>query len=291
MGSLIISMDNFLIRTNLSKDEGLETTNQIKEYLEKHGKSVFVELLDEAQIKAGATDESFRNGEKPDIVLVLGGDGTMLRAARDFMDLSVPLIGVNLGSVGYLTEVEKENVISALDKIISGEYEVEERMMIEGTFYQNGEKAGEFKALNDISVLKTLPIQAIGFNIFVNGRFLKDYSADGVIVSTPTGSTGYNLSAGGPIVEPVADLMVLTPVSPHTLMTRSIVLSPSDEIKIEIKEAPSGGVKNAIASADSANTFEMKSGDYVTLRRSEKRIKTVKVSSLSFLEVLAKKLR
>lgn len=284
-------MDKFLIRTNIAKDAEQKTTNEIKNFLRERGKTVTVEIMDEAQIKAEETLKQFGAGEAPDIVLVLGGDGTMLRAARDFMNTNIPLLGVNLGSVGYLTEVEKENVIPVLEKLLDGEYEVEERMMLEGIYYQKGVEAGHFRALNDISVLKAVPMQAIGINIFVNGKFLKDYNADGVIVSTPTGSTGYNLSAGGPIVEPGADLLVLTPVSPHTLMTRSIVLSPKDEIRIELIRSENGNEKRAIASADSANTFEMLSGDYIVLKRSEMRTRIVKVSSLSFLEVLSRKLR
>lgn len=284
-------MDKFLIRTNIAKDAEQKTTNEIKNFLRERGKTVTVEIMDEAQIKAEETLKQFGAGEAPDIVLVLGGDGTMLRAARDFMNTNIPLLGVNLGSVGYLTEVEKENVIPVLEKLLNGEYEVEERMMLEGIYYQKGAEAGHFRALNDISVLKAVPMQAIGINIFVNGKYLKDYNADGVIVSTPTGSTGYNLSAGGPIVEPGADLLVLTPVSPHTLMTRSIVLSPKDEIRIELIRSENGNEKRAIASADSANTFEMLSGDYIVLKRSEMRTRIVKVSSLSFLEVLSRKLR
>lgn len=282
-------MERFLIRTNQSKDEGLAITNIIKSFLEERGKTVALELMDEAQIKCEGADKQFSQADKPDMVFVLGGDGTMLRAARDYMNSSIPLIGINLGSVGYLTEVDRENLLPALEKIIDGDFEIEERMMLEGTCIKSGEEVGKFRALNDISVLKAVPFQAINFNIYVNDKFLKDYSADGVIVSTPTGSTGYNLSAGGPIVEPGADLIVLTPVSPHTLMHRSIILSPNDEIRIELK-ARNGISQPAVASADSANIVDLSSTDTVILRKSEKRIKIVKVSSLSFLEVLSKKL-
>ncbi len=283
-------MERFVIRTNKLKDEGLAITEKIKSFLENKGKTVTLDLLDEERLNnEEATRENL--GEKdPDLVIVLGGDGTMLRAARDYMALSVPLLGVNLGSLGYLTEVEKDNVIPALEKVLSGDYEIEERMMLEGTFIKQKEEKGYVRALNDISVIKSNPFQAIGLNIYVNGKFLKDYNADGIIVSTPTGSTGYNLSAGGPIVEPGADLLLLTPVSPHTLMARSIILSAKDEIKIELKGAKDGVAQRACASADSATHFELESGDSFVLRRSDKRTKIVKISSLSFLEVLHRKL-
>ena len=283
-------MERFLIRTNQSKDENLEVTGQIKDFLLSRGKKVVTELMDDARIKAEEKAITFEDGMQPDLVIVLGGDGTMLRAARDYMFVSVPLIGVNLGSLGYLTEVEKENVIPALEKVLNGDYQIEERMMLEGTFLKQGIEAGHVRALNEISVLKSDPFQAIGVNIYVNGKFLKEYSGDGVIVATPSGSTGYNFSAGGPIVEPSADLLVLTPVAPHTLMARSIVLSPKDEIKIELKGQKNGVFQKALASADSANSFELESGDSFVLRKSDKRTRIVKVESLSFLEVLSRKL-
>ena len=284
-------MERFLIRTNETKDSGLEITKRISDFLTSHGKTVSVELMDEARIKGEEHAASFDPGMEPDLVIVLGGDGTMLRAARDFMYVSVPLLGVNLGSLGYLTEVEKTNVIPALEKIINDDYVIEERMMLEGTFLRQGEEAGHIRALNDICVSKTVPYQAIGLNIYVNGQFLKDYRTDGVIVSTPTGSTGYNLSAGGPIVEPGADILIMTPVSPHTLMARSIVLSAKDEIRIELKGARDGSFLQAVASADSASHFELETGDSIVLRRSDKRTKIVKLSSVSFLEVLSRKLK
>lgn len=284
-------MQRFLIRTNESKDTNLEVTNRIKKFLEENGKTVTIELMDDARITGEEKEEAFAPGEEPELVIVLGGDGTMLRAARDFMGVNVPLLGVNLGSLGYLTEVEKESVIPTLDKVLKGEYEIEERMMLEGTFLKQGVNAGQVRALNDILILKQNPFSAIGLNIYVNGKFLKDYNADGVIISTPTGSTGYNLSAGGPIVEPGADLLVLTPVSPHTLVARSIILSPKDEITIELKDVGAGTVQKAQASADSANPIDMESGDRFVLKRSMKRTQIVKVSSASFLEVLSRKLR
>lgn len=284
-------MERFLIRTNKIKDPGLEITNRIAVFLRSHEKSVSIESMDEAGIFGEEHAASFDPGAEPDLVIVLGGDGTMLRAARDFMYVNVPLLGVNLGSLGYLTEVEKDNVIPALEKILKGDYTIEERMMIEGTFLRQGTEAGHVRALNDISILKENPFQAIGLNIYVNGRFLKDYNADGVIVSTPTGSTGYNLSAGGPIVEPGADLLVLTPVSPHTLMARSIILSAKDEIRIELKGPKDGAFQKALASADSASNFDLESGDSFVLKKSDMRTKIVKLSSVSFLEVLSKKLR
>ena len=163
-------MKRFLIRTNKSKDGDLKITNEIRKYLEDRGKEVSIELLDDAKIMANETTEKFKKGDEPDLVIVLGGDGTMLRAARDFMFVSVPLLGVNLGVMGYLTEVDLNNVYDALDKVIAGDFETEERMMLEGTFIKAGQEAGHVRALNDIAVLKEDQFRAIGFNISVNGQ-------------------------------------------------------------------------------------------------------------------------
>ncbi|MBR6003946.1 MAG: NAD(+)/NADH kinase, partial [Lachnospiraceae bacterium] len=202
----------------------------------------------------------------------------------------IPLLGVNLGSLGYLAEVEKSNITSALSDLISGEYFIEERMMLEGTIIRDGNVVTRTVALNDISVLKSQPFRAINFDVYVNGQFLKSYGADGVIVSTPTGSTGYNLSAGGPIVEPCADLLVLTPVCPHTMNSRSIVLAGEDEVYIEIKEAKNGGDQVAFAMSDGAAHFDLKTGDSFIMRRSDKRTRIIKLNKVSFLEILQRKM-
>lgn len=283
-------MNRFLIRTNESKDKDFKTTNIIKDYLEKHGMEVSVEIMDDKKIYGKEKAESFSDADRPDAAIILGGDGTMLRAARDFVEEEIPLLGVNLGSLGYLSEVESANVISALDKLLSGDYFIEERMMLEGSILRDGRIVAHTRALNDISVLKSLPYRAINFDVYVNGQFLKNYGADGVIVSSPTGSTGYNLSAGGPIVEPCAELLVLTPVCPHTMNSRSIILAGEDEVMIEIKEAKNGGVQDAFAMSDGAGHFELKTGDTFVMNRSEKRTRVIKLNKVSFLEILQKKM-
>ncbi|MCR4727151.1 MAG: NAD(+)/NADH kinase [Lachnospiraceae bacterium] len=283
-------MERFLIRTNESKDENLQVTKSIADFLKSKGKTVTIESMDDEKIYGKEESASFEKGEKPDAVIVLGGDGTMLRAARDFVEEEIPLIGVNLGGLGYLAEIDRDGIFKSLEKLTSGEYFIEERMMLEGSVIRNNKPVAYATALNDIAVLKSVPYRAINFDVYVNGLFLKSYSADGVVVSTPTGSTGYNLSAGGPIVEPGADLLVLTPVCPHTMNSRSIVLSGEDEVLIEIKDAKNGGEQPAFAMSDGASHFELKTGDGFVMRRSDKRTRIVKLNRESFLEVLKSKM-
>ena len=238
-------MNHFYIITNGHKDYNLEKTNEIRKYLEKCGKKCTVQVKEPGK-EQGYTDAA-QIPEDVDCILVLGGDGTLLQAARDIMERDIPLLGINLGTLGYLAEIEESGIYGALNQLLEGGYEVEQRMMLAGRIVrgeihrkrhaENGYQQDETEksyALNDIAITRSGSLQIIRFRICVNGQFLNEYQADGVIVATPTGSTGYNLSAGGPIVEPKAELILITPISPHTLNTRSIILAPSDVVEIEI---------------------------------------------------------
>ena len=223
-------MKHFFLITNKAKDSDGSYTRRIAEYLQAHGATA------SCAVNKISDKEIMEIPENTECAIVLGGDGTLLKAARDMMDSDIPLLGVNLGTLGYLAEVEISNIESALDKLICGEYKREDRMMLSGAIYQtDGTEIRNF-ALNDIVISRCGSLQILQFDIFVNGKFLNSYSADGMIVATPTGSTGYNMSAGGPIVEPGAKLLLLTPICPHTLNTRSIILSPEDEVTIQIPE-------------------------------------------------------
>lgn len=222
-------------------------------------------------------------------ILVLGGDGTMLRAARNMMDKDIPLIGVNLGTLGYLAEVDICTIESALDRLLADDFTREERMMLRGKVRRQGRVEENF-ALNDIVISRCGPLQILTFDIYVNGQFLNSYSADGMIVATPTGSTGYNMSAGGPIVEPAARLLLLTPICPHTLNTRSIVLASEDEIRIEIPQGKDGRQQTVEASFDGSHKITLQTGDSIVVRRASKTTGILKLNTESFLTVLHKKM-
>lgn len=227
--------------------------------------------------------------EETDCVLVLGGDGTLLRAARNMVDKDIPLLGINLGTLGYLAEVEIAAIEDALDKLLADQFIREERMMLAGQVKRQGILEENF-ALNDIVISRCGSLQVLIFHIYVNGQFLNGYSADGMIVATPTGSTGYNMSAGGPIVEPGARLLLLTPICPHTLNTRSIVLAPDDEIRIEIPEGKDGQLQTVEASYDGSHKIRLQTGDSIIIRRADKTTGILKLNTESFLTVLHKKM-
>lgn len=272
-------MKHFLIYTNRHKDKDMATTDRIRAYLEERGQRVSVKL-----------EESDWEETEADCMIVLGGDGTVLRAARETVKMNIPIIGVNLGTLGYMTEIEPANLEEALERLISGDYEKESRMMLNGRAYLGDGQTEEGWALNDIVISRRGSLQIIRFNIYVNGQFLNDYSADGMIVTTPTGSTGYNLSAGGPLIEPGARLIMLTPICPHTLNQRSIILSPEDVIEIEIPGGNEEKIQTVEASFDGSHTVPLSSGDRLRIVKSEKMTEFIQLNQVSFLEVLHKKM-
>lgn len=272
-------MKRFCLITNESKDPVGAVTNKITDIIKKHGgEAVCVKNEKKALMDRGTDDV--------DCALVIGGDGTLLRAAGNMLDSDIPLLGINLGTLGYLAEVESACVEEAVEKLLKDEFVREERMMLSGRVMTGEERY----ALNDIVISRCGSLQILNVRIYVNDRFLHDYCADGVIVATPTGSTGYNLSAGGPIVEPSARLLLLTPICPHTLNTRSIVFSPEDEIAVEIPEGKDGHEQVVEANFDGSNTVTLKTGDRIQIRRSDRTTGIVRLNTESFLTVLHKKM-
>ncbi len=281
-------MKHFLIYTNKNKDQNLEITNRIKDYLESKGQRVSLRVKD-ADWKSRNQEESEEIAPDVNCMIVLGGDGTVLQAARETKKNHIPIIGVNLGTLGYMTEIEPAHLEEALNRLITGEYEQESRMMLTGKVYAGG-RVEDGWALNDIVISRRGSLQIIKFNIYVNGQFLNSYQADGMIVTTPTGSTGYNLSAGGPIIEPKARLIMLTPICPHSLNRTSIILSPEDVIEIEIPKGKEGKLQTVDANFDGTHTVEMCTGDRIRIMQSEMITEFIQLNQVSFLELLHKKM-
>ena len=252
-------MKHFLIVTNDGKDKEYKVTDHVKNLLEQAGMTcVICEKDEKKQIIREAVPKEL------DCAIVIGGDGSFIEAARVLEERDIPILGINMGTLGYLTEVELNHIDEAIEKVVNGEYSLEERMMLEGEF-QNGDSN---VALNDIVVSRKGALRVIHFRLFVNGELLNSYKADGIILSTPTGSTAYNLSAGGPIVEPTASLIVITPICSHALNTSSIVLSSEDEIMIEIGEGRNGSVEEVSVAFDGADMVTLFTGDRMKIHKS-----------------------
>ena len=275
-------MDCFYIITNKLKDKDYAITNEIRQYIEDHGKTCFLSEKDgEGHIIPGTVPEEAQCG------LVLGGDGTLIRAVRDLGEHSLPLLGINLGTLGYLADVELKDFRGALDRLFGGQPDIEERMMLEGAFRNSRKDI----AMNDIVLAREGKVRIVSFNIYVNGALLNTYQADGVILSTPTGSTGYNLSAGGPVVEPTAQMIVITPICSHALNTSSVVLSADDIMEVEVCEGRYGRQEQVSLCFDGAEQTTLVTGERVCIRRAAQTAKLIKLSRESFMKTMRKKMK
>ena len=284
-------MDTFYIITNYQKDPEMTVAHEIREYLKSKGKTGYIQQkeVEDPQGRYRYTDAQHVSDEV-ECVLVLGGDGTLLQAARDLVDRSIPLLGINMGTLGYLAEIDRKNIFPALDKLIGGEYTVEHRMMLTGTAFHQSRRMLADIALNDIVISRNGRLRVVDFNVYVDGAFLSSYTADGIIISTPTGSTGYNLSVGGPIVAPEASLILLTAIAPHTLNSRPIVLPDFVEITIEIGTNHGTDIDGAEATFDGDTSVKLSSGDRIVITRSMREALMIKTKNTSFLEILREKM-
>ncbi len=275
-------MKHFYVITNNQKDPDRTTTERIRTYLEKRGCTCEVQEQSE---QGDIHTDAGKIPRETQCILVLGGDGTILQASRDTVELEIPVIGVNLGTLGYLAEIEQNRLEEALDRLIQDDYELEKRMMLRGTIAGN-----EIDALNDIVISRKGSLRIIEYKVYVNNRLLLTFSADGVILATPTGSTGYNLSAGGPIVEPRAEIILVTPICAHTTNARTIVLSPEDVISVEIPYGRDNAPQEAEINFDGTTKVPFQTGERIMITCSPRHVEFVKLDQENFLQVLHKKM-
>ncbi|MDY2726565.1 MAG: NAD(+)/NADH kinase [Anaerostipes faecalis] len=278
-------MKNFLILTNEKKDPGLRISKSIQEYIRKSGGTSYrmCDFNRDIQENIGCITKD------TECVIVLGGDGTMLHAARLVVKHDLPMVGVNLGTLGFLTEIELEKLYQGLDCLLHDNFIIEQRMMLDGGVIHNNELTYHHSALNDVVISRSGFSRIISYRIIVNGKLLDIYPADGVIISTPTGSTGYNLSAGGPVVNPSASVILLTPICPHTMSAKSIVLSQQDEIEIYIENVSESQLEEAYVTFDGQVAQKLHPGDVLKVKTSYKIAKVIKLEGDSFYKTLRMK--
>lgn len=276
-------MDRFYLIANKLQDKDFRIRDEIKDYIEEHGKHCFLSEKDEdGHLVPGTVPEGI------ECAVVLGGDGTLIRTARELVEYNIPLLGINIGTLGYLTEVEISDYRRALDRLFAGgPLTIEDRMMLRG----NIPGRIDHVAMNDIVVTREGSLRVVPLNVYVNGSLLNSYLADGIIVSTPTGTTGYNLSAGGPVVEPTASMFVITPICSHALNTSSIVLSAEDTIEVEICEGRYGRTEHALITFDGAETVPVATGERIMIRKAEETTKLIKLSRTSFMKTMREKMK
>ena len=284
-------MKHFYIVTNFPKDPDLLVTSQVMEYLTNHGAVCTVRPKNQDP----EVDYRYSDPDKipadTECVIVLGGDGTLMRAAGDIVERQIPILGINTGHLGFLAETDQTTMIPALDALLQDTYQIEHRMMLQGDVYNSGRLMRTKRALNDVVIGRKDGMHLISMDLLVNGAYLNTYRADGLIIATPTGSTGYSLSAGGPIIAPEAGLFLVTPLAPHTLNTRGIVLPPDSRITVRVNNGRDQTTEHAMAYFDGGDRQGMDTGDYVEIRRADQDVLIVKTRNDSFLDILRRKLQ
>ena len=271
-------MKRAIIIPNYLKAESVGFCRTAKELLE--GVGYCVEALAESDIP----------DEKAEFALVLGGDGTILRACKKLYQLDIPVFGINFGNVGYLTACNPDTAIQCINRVVNGEYKIEDRIMLKGSVERGGEEVFSFVALNEATLFRSTFKKAFKAELYINGLHTQEILGDGVIVSTPTGSTSYNLSAGGPVLNPEASNIVITPVSPMHFLRSSIVTCGDDEI--EVRVGLNSIVPNAYVSLeiDGDSSFDVLDGDVIKIKRAQQTAKIIKVDDVSFYQILKEKL-
>jgi NAD+ kinase len=269
-----------------------ESLRDLAEYLHERGVSVFIERetsehigrqVDLARwVTCGFNDI----GAHADLAIVLGGDGTMLNAARRLARYCVPLVGVNQGRLGFMTDIAREDLLSCMDDLLDGRFQPESRLLLDAEVLRDGREVGANMALNDIVVDKGAIGRMIEFELFINGEFIYNQRSDGLIVSTPTGSTAYSMSAGGPILHPTLTGIALVPLCPHALTNRPVIVNDQADIEFRIIHADDPRVH-----FDGQVTLDLQSGDSVRLRRSAHTISFLHPPGYRYFAMLRQKLQ
>lgn len=272
-------MKKFYIVENYEKPKVREFAETVEQILLAKGASV--------QRGRGYIDRSTLDKDI-ECIITLGGDGTLISAARDTAGMDIPLIGFNKGHLGFLTSLNRdEDLEKVLDSLLCDDFSLEDRMMIEGHAVKKGIETKKYTALNEVVLNRVLSGKAIRCKVYVNGEFLNEYNADGIIIATPTGSTAYNLSAGGPVVEPSGRMLIITPICPHALGQRSVVVSPDSEIDIEVF----GEESERIALFDGEDNISLGYGEHLIVKESALKTRLIKLNDNSFFDNLRNKMR
>ena len=273
----------------LTKPKFPDVTRILRElvtWLREHGKEVAVDGKAAALLGEPAVYTNAQIASLSDLLLVLGGDGTMLNAARLVEERQVPILGVNMGGLGFLTETTIEHLFPTLEKVFANDYLLEERLMLRAHIDRHGEHVASPTVLNDVVVSKGTLARMVEIQILIDGQFVTNLRGDGLIISTPTGSTAYSLSAGGPVVNPIVEGLILTPICPHTLSHRPLVVESKSVIEVILTSHEEG----AMATFDGQVGVSLSHGDRIAIRTSDHRAKLVRFPDRTYYEVLRKKL-
>ncbi|TDX48264.1 NAD(+)/NADH kinase [Orenia marismortui] len=273
---------------NINKAQAFEVMNKVCDYLDGQNKSY---ILDEAS--ACLLDRKVENKayevliDFVDVVIVFGGDGTFLKAARTFANSDTPILGINLGQLGFLTDIEINRLEEGLNKLLAGQYIIEERMILEGTVIRKGKVVNQVIAINDLVINKGPFSRIINLESYIDDEYITTYPGDGLIIACPTGSTAYSLSAGGPIVNPKMKSLIITPICPHTLNSRSIVTTEDEEIMVKVD----ADHNEVMLTVDGQDSFPILSKDIIKINKSELVAKMMKLEGYNFYKILHNRLQ
>lgn len=268
------------------KKETFDVTRELSKWLQERGIDVYIEKELGAEI--GHTNSVARTElpELVDIILVFGGDGTFLSVARLVCKYNIPILGVNLGGLGFLTEIVLDELYPMMEYILFGKYEVEEREMLCAVIHRKAERVGDYVVLNDVVINKGAVARIIDLAIYINGSHVTTFKADGIILSTPTGSTAYSLSAGGPIVYPTLPLTIITPICPHTLTDRPLVVSNETTVRIKVLT----DTLDIYLTLDGQVGVNLRMGDVIEVRKADTSVKLIKSPFRDYFTILKAKL-
>jgi NAD+ kinase len=247
-------------------------------------------LLDSDSAALINTESPYLKSEVPgmvDLVIVLGGDGTLLSVARLVEGKNIPILGVNLGGLGFLTEITLEELYPFLEKILTGDYQVSERMLLNTHIHRQGERVTQYPVLNDVVINKGALARIIELEVFIDKAYVNTFRADGLIVSTPTGSTAYSLAAGGPIIHPTLDVLIINPICPHMLSNRPIVVPADTKIEVILKSE----MEDVHVTLDGQVGFALRYRDIVEIRKAPNKIRLIRSPSRDYYQIWRTKLK
>jgi NAD+ kinase len=281
-----MTMRHIAIIYKHARPEAANLAEQLRVWLEKRQVQVFFrENINTSDVRCSYS--RIEIPETVDAVIVLGGDGTLLSVARFLEDLTIPVVGINLGGLGFLTEISKATCFQEVEQILNGCFEIEERMRLQVQIQREGEDVFLQSVLNDIVISKGALARIIDIETRIDGRDLTHYRADGLIVSTPTGSTAYNLSAGGPIVYPTTSAIILTPICPFALTNRPIILPPRVTIQATLGEQ----VERVILTCDGQVGCKLASSDQLVISVAPNPLRLIKTPAIDYFKILRTKLK
>lgn len=284
-------MKNVYMIINTSKDPTLTYSCKIMDWLKSKNCKVYIDSYVRECYAFNAIDiEDDSELDDIDFAIVLGGDGTIIHSARRLAMHEIPILGINLGNLGFLAEIEEHEWQENLEKVLEGKYEIETRMMLEAQIFNKDNLIEEGFCLNDVVISRMALSRMVGFSIYVNDEFVNYYSADGIIIATPTGSTAYNLSANGPILAPHNEMIVMTPICPHSLTARSIVLSSNDKVKINFEHNRRSWDNDLMVTIDGQEGKEVNNDAEIIIQKADLKTRLIKIEGHNFYHILRRKL-